>query len=90
MNRQEIEKKFDEKFLEDFGWWKCVSPIATMWEIKSFFFDEILPEVLRDLIWNKIEMEVDLVDYWMWVAHGSNWKRKEIILQAKEKYNINL
>lgn len=42
MNRQEIEQRFDERFAN--------TGIDVLdWPIKSFFFDEILPEVLKDI-----------------------------------------
>ena len=76
-NREEIEKRFDERFwdlwkLDIYDWWIAVWYVNNNEQIKSFFLDEILPEVLRVLtpcdeyIFNYI-------------------KRK-----AKEKYNITL
>ena len=82
MNREEIEKMFDEKFIEDFGWWKCVSPIATIREIKSFFFDTILLEVLVNIFpwnWDK-----------QWDEYDSNTITEEIKKIAKTQYNITL
>lgn len=50
MNKKDIEKLFDEKFLESFWDITCVSPIATIPEIKQFIFNTIIPEVLKSII----------------------------------------
>lgn len=88
--REEIEKRFNERFLEDFGWWKCISPLATMREIKSFFFDEILPEVLRDMIDKKIWVPNTKDDMLNSYIEGQRDYKELLQKQAKEKYNIAL
>ena len=67
MNREEIEQRLDEKFD-----WEIDE--ITRKKVKSFFLDEILPEVLKDII--PFETNQIIVD--------------KIRKQAKEKYNITL
>ena len=91
MNRKEIEKEFDEKFPQSewkiFSWLqfdRCPCPD----KIKSFFFDEILPEVLRELLpdtlgWHR-EEEKHIFAQWF------DFCVSQIKENAKEKYNITL
>ena len=88
MNREEIEKEFDERFwdlwkIDVFHWWIPVWYINKNDDIISFFLDEILPEVLKDIM--PIEFQTTNKAYNKWV--------KDTITQIKtlaKKYNINL
>lgn len=77
MNKKEIEKKFDERF-----WNTGLDVLAE--PIKSFFLDEILPEVFLSVM--PIEFFTSNKAYNKW--------EKDTITQfetlCKEKYNINL
>lgn len=84
MNRQEIEKMFDEIFDWEIDRIKRDN-------VKSLFFDEILPDILRDLLWNPLEdTKSDVLDFERWAVFGSNARYRKVKLEAKEKYNINL
>lgn len=50
MNRQELEKKFDEKFLN----WNTRIPTQYNEDVKQFIFETIIPKVLKSVI----------LDYW--------------------------
>lgn len=109
MNREEIEKEFDEKFWQlckkytkpmvdlhsyiSWGdktvYWYSDSYAECTQEVKDFFLDEILPEILRDLVWEDIQYD-DRFSAYKWNIEGSNERRKKIIELAKEKYNITL
>lgn len=85
MNRQEIEKRFDEK--ERF--WFLFSEYD--WEdIKSFFFDEILPEVLRDILDNKVWIPHTRDDILNSYIEGKRDFKEILEKTIKEKYNITL
>ena len=125
MNREEIEKKFDEKFWIErtvckkcnlfwynIPWdqecWNCWN-LDTYKEfesdqvnqrIKSFFLDEILPEVLVNIL---IPVDITDCDNWYCTWVSISWKRlsnnkilwynqciQDIKDNAKEKYNITL
>ena len=96
MNREEIEKKFDERFFVQ-NW---NTPIEELVEIKSFFLDEILPEVLVNIL---IPVDITDCDNWYCTWVSISWKRlsnnkilwynqciQDIKDRAKEKYNITL
>ena len=73
MNRQEIEEEFDKRFIV---WvWLWVKS-----QIKSYFFNKILPEILRDII----QVDPDDFSYW------GNEKIYRLRDKVKEKYNITL
>ena len=73
MNRKEIEKEFDSRFTV----WVSLSIKSQM---KSYFFNKILPEILRDII------QVDPDDFSCW----GNEKIYKLRDKVKEKYNITL
>ena len=83
MNRQEIEKRFDRKFSYLDENTRTTTNTFRLWkEIKSFFFDEILPEVLGSVLTYNWSIQWDEYDSW-----SINEQIEKI---AKEKYNINL
>lgn len=84
--RETLEKDFDEKFdvenfwdYETFNNCLCEDPK----EIKSFFFEQMIPKVLEEII----PKENEHSQYW-----ELNWYDcvKTIKQNAKEKFNINL
>lgn len=50
MNKEQLEKMFDDKFYDNFWSMRWVAPIATISEIKQFIFETIIPEVLNSVI----------------------------------------
>ena len=103
MNREEIIKRFDDKF--DVGYYNwgqyfvwAVNNDPSPEEIKSFFLDEILPEVLRKLQFDSYDIQTIWEHYWgwdyspsyielKWVAESMN---NRFIAKAIRKYNIKL
>ena len=91
MNRQEIEEEFDKRFIV---WvWLWVKS-----QIKSYFFDKILPEVLRDLQFTSRDIQLVWEHYWDWdyspthreldwVAQSMNYQFQK---KAREEYNITV
>ena len=87
MNREEIEKMFDENFCIPQSYERFKDSVFPN-EVKSFFFDTILPEVLRDIIDVDIDRNDDISS-----IEEIRWYKcciLDIKERAKEKYNITL
>lgn len=82
MTKQELEKMFDDKFIEQFGDIRCVSPISTIPEIKQFIFETIIPEVISSLRIPNTE--------WKYNNNYKNLINDYIKSQAKEFYDLDL
>lgn len=95
-NREEIEKRFDERFwdlwkLDIYEWWIAVWYVNNNEQVKSFFLDEIILEVLRDI-------KDKLMENQRWQFESDSWEyafflkdlKKSFIRIAKEKYNLNI
>ena len=96
MDRKEIEEIFDEKFKKSFLIFWTIE--AHKKEIKDFFFDTILPEVLRGVQFDGGDIQRVWDHYWGWdyspsfrelndVAFSMNLR---LLWKAKQKYNITL
>ena len=91
MNRQEIENKIEEYFDWDF------LDIRKR-DIRNFLFDEILPEVLRDLQFTSRDIQLVWEHYWDWdyspthreLDLGAQSVNYQFQKKAREKYNITL
>ena len=91
MNRRDIESMFDKEiwnfFVNEFWYWRANKDVDSK-QIKSFFFDTILPEVLRDIIDVDIDRNDDISS-----IEEIRWYKcciLDIKERAKEKYNITL
>jgi len=86
MNREELEKMFDEVFEEAY----YRNHTHLKYDVKQFIFDTIIPEVLKNVIpeykWSTQtkDDEINLMRYWH-TDCINDMKQK-----AKELYNINL
>jgi hypothetical protein len=86
MNREELEKMFDDKFPLERSqiWdWKVFQRTPSPEAVKQFIFETIIPEVLKSVMLEKRE-ENNHID----LAYNNYWKY--IKNKAKELYNINL
>ena len=90
MNKQELEKMFDEKVTSseifDCEWNDITN------EVKQFIFDEIIPEVLKSILWN--ECQSFSINNWP-LLKDINWDtaffwRDTILKKAKDLYWITL
>ncbi len=90
MNKEEIEKMFDEEFD-----WLCL--LNSDWDnvtyrIKEVFFEEMLPKILKSIIdirdedWEKEDWEDYREDFKLWAIE---WIER-IKQKSKELYNIDL
>jgi len=96
MNKQEIEKRFDEEF-GDIAAWQRIDGIREgnngiyypKSEIKNFIFNEIIPEVLKSVLPEKqptnMKCEIERA-----YNCGENLCRERVQNRAKELYNIDL
>mgnify|MGYP006374756317 CR=1 FL=1 len=80
MNREELEKMFDE-FWEDWAYWDWSSCEIDRWIMFWFITDTIISEVLKSLLENEYE-NFDEIEYELLDNH--------IKQKAKELYNITL
>ena len=83
MNKQELEKLFEERFF--IKNWNI--PIKEYVEIKQFIFENIIPEVLKIVIPEE--------NNWSYALYDSGWNdcifwNKWIIQKAKEQFWIDL
>lgn len=95
MNREEIEEMFDKQdFTETSGLYEDRETYTDMNAVKSFFFDTILPEVLREITGDFIDESKTSPSlensFERWAVFWHNEKLRKMQMEAKEKYNITL
>ena len=79
MNREELEKMFDEYFWKYAERWKTV-PAFDDNNVKQFVFETIIPEVLKNMLREITPTNERYLKDW------NKWLKK----QAKEQFNIDL
>ena len=82
MNKQELEKLFDEKVTNMRIFDEYKNDIT--YKVKQFIFETVIPEVLKDIeneYWNFFD--------WCWCCANLRLD-EELNQRAKELYNINL
>ena len=80
MNREDLEKMFDNKFTN----YSEVDLICVIQDMKEFIFNEILTEIFKDIIENYWSY-----DDWCWCCSTSTLE-EDLIKDVKEFYNITL
>lgn len=80
MNREELEKMFDNKFKN----YSEVDLTCVFQDMKEFIFNEMLTEIFKDIIENYW-----YYDDWCWCCSHSTLE-EDLIKDVKEFYNINL
>lgn len=93
--RQELEQMFDEEFdlwiiIWENNRWEY--EVNNQERVKQFIFETIIPEVLKNILWNKCQSF--MINNWH-ILKDENWDtaffwRDAIIKKVKELYWIDL
>jgi hypothetical protein len=93
MNKKELEKMFDEKFnlwrIDIYKNWEAIWCKNQNEEVKQFIFENIIPEVIKNIIWQEGISTIDDIEDIAW-ARWYNTKRNDIKQKAKELFWIDL
>ena len=84
MKKEDLEEMFDERF-SDISRSIEKNYDEDLWDVKDYFFETIIPEVLKSVIPTLERYAVEW-DYLWWINDAIKYSKQK----AKELYNITL